>query len=367
MDQINNSRPAGGMPLQYGKWTFQDISHTLQESAPLSDGDRDKITRYDPTPQERRAVWNRWFADEAMSNVPLISDAYKEISARADEAINSFLDGSLSEQELSETVQGLLGDLAAACEERGYPLPLAGDDMMVQSRADCFYSEMRRKLLAAVDRNNQEGRQYVTGGADFRGDWKYYNSDYYFKSEAGIAALTDGLLQYAEQEGFENFSIRDYGAEKKNLYNNFNTAWSNNFDLSQQYMEDYNQVPPRDFVWFYQTGGGGEIDTEAQLVSITHPDGRVEFVGEEEEDTGFDPHSFDSATTWAAYRDAQGNLHRVSADFSYNRTESDLRRVSSLLRFSARDEKVSAFLQNLRVYSRGYFRDYPAKRLDFRA
>ncbi len=365
MEHISSSAAVGGTPVQYGKWTFLDISHTIKESAPLSAGDQDKLTRYDPTPQERKASWNRWFADEVMTRSPLISDAYKEISARADTAINSFLDGSLSEQELSETVQGLLGELSAACEERGYPLPLTGDEMMAQSQADCFYSELRRKLLAAaVDRNNQEGRQYVTGGADFHGDWKYYNSDYYFKSEAGIAALTDGLLQYAEQKGFENFSIRDYGAEKKNLYNNFNTAWSNNFDLSQQYMEDYDQVPPRDFVWFYQTGSGG-TDLVAKLVSITHPDGRVEFVGEEE-DTGFDPHSFDSATTWAAYRDAQGNLHRVSADFSYNRTESDLRRVSSLLRFSAQDEKVSAFLQNLRVYSRGYFQDYPSKKLDFR-
>ena len=70
MEHISSSAAVGGTPVQYGKWTFLDISHTIKESAPLSAGDQDKLTRYDPTPQERKASWVRGVGGGGMARAP---------------------------------------------------------------------------------------------------------------------------------------------------------------------------------------------------------------------------------------------------------------------------------------------------------
>ena len=189
-----------------------------------------------------------------------------------------------------------------------------------------------------------------------------YNSDYYFKSEAAISAITDGLNKLAQGPAYEGFTIPDYKAEGLNLYYNYNTAFSNGFAVDEQFMLDPDAVPPENFQWFYQSGGDGTSKViEADSLTIEHPDGTTEFI--DYRPKSFDPTDYRTATTWAAYRDAQGNKHVVSTDFFYNFSKDDLHNVADLLNFTqgdpAQDSVVNRFLKNLQVYSQGYFSRFP--------
>ena len=80
-------------------------------------------------------------------------------------AVSDYYDGNLTEDELAQTFQNLSEKLLGTYEDLGYPNGLfitnqAGREAAVET----FYDEFRFKLLSvAVQRNNQEGRQYVTG------------------------------------------------------------------------------------------------------------------------------------------------------------------------------------------------------------
>lgn len=224
MDGIN-SVPSGGIPVQVGGWTYLDISHTLQVSdEPVN---QDELVVFNPSPEQRRQSWAPYFSTTALARNPAMSGVYQEISGKTDAAIQAYYDGNLPEDALSETFQTLYKQFSEACTKNGYPLPLPGTDRYIEQRKmDAFYSEFCRKLLeTAVSRNTEEGRRYVTGALDGRQSWKYYNSDYYYQSEAGISAITRGIQSIAEERGYEDFSIRDYQAEGLNLYHNFNTAF----------------------------------------------------------------------------------------------------------------------------------------------
>ena len=232
-----------------------------------------------------------------------------------------------------------------------------------QVMLDSFYSEFRRKILdEAVRRNDQEGQQYVTGDMNAQRNWKYYNADYYYQSEKALSAITDGVNELIKDRAYSGFTFRDYAAEGLNLYDNFNSAVSNNISFDEQFILDSKKAPPEGFRWFYQSGGDSGRVIQANGLIVTDANGNVEEYYDYRP-TQFDPKDFRTATTWASYRDDKGTEHFVNTDFFYHGTKSDLRNLSALLNFTggnkAQDAAMNDFLKNLQVYSQGYFSRFP--------
>lgn len=338
MDNKINSPFPGQEYIQYGKFTFKNVTDQLTKIDPAT-VDTSTWVKYDRTHAQEVAAWKGYFDNRTLASSP-VSEVKQEIDAQADAVINGFFDGTVSEEELSETFQALAKKLGDACDDAGYPLPLQGITT-IQARTESFYSEFRRKILdIAVQRNRQEGQQYITGEMNSQREWMYYNSDYYFKSEAAISAITDGLDQIAQGPAYKDFALPNYRAQGMDAYYNFNSAaFSESFQTSNQLL-DPDQVPPKDFKWFYQSGGSN--------VAMGTPAPKY-----------FDPTDYRTATSWASYLDDKGNKHIVSADFS----NCSLYNVSSLLNFtngsSAQDAEVNQFLKNLQVYPSWQFPHSP--------
>lgn len=367
MDGVVNHPFSGQEYIQYGKFTFKNETDKIYKVDPAT-VDMDKMVRFDT--ENDFARLKREFSDIALSRSP-VADVKAEVDAETDAVINGFFDGTVSEEELSDAFQALANKFFDACDDAGYPIPLQGISL-IQARAETFYGEFRRKILdAAVQRNFQEGQRYITGEMNAQRNWKYYNSDYYFKSEAALSAITDGLNQIAQGRAYEGYTIPDYKAKGLNLYYNFNSAFSNQFCVDEQFMKDPDMVPPKDFQWFYQSGGdsngGGKVDS----LCVRDKNGNLEkFI--DYRPTRFDPTDFRTAATWALYRDTQGNRYFVSTEFFYDSSRDDLRNVSKLLSFTrgdpAQDAAVNRFLSNLQVYSKGYWSRFsPARAIDLRA
>lgn len=136
--------------------------------------------------------------------------------------------------------------------------------------------------------------------------------------------------------------------------------------MDEQFMLNPDTIPPKDFQWFYQSGGGsGRTEIPMDSLTVTDKDGNIiEFI--DYRPKSFDPADPRAAATWASYRDAQGNKHVVSADFFYSAAKDDLRNVAAVLNFTqgdpAQDAAVNRFLNNLQVYSQGYFSRFPQTR-----
>lgn len=360
MEGIINNPFSGQKYIKYGKYTFENITDQVTVTDHGTAG-VDLTKGHILELKDTAAPWKKYYSDIALSKSP-VSGAKQKVDAQTDAAINGFFDGTVSEEELSSTFQTLAGQFSDACESAGYPSPLRSVGA-TQALTETFYSEFRRKILeAAVQRSNQEGKQYFTGEMNAQRNWKYYNSDYYFKSEAAISAITDGLNELTQGPAYEGFTVPDYKAEGLNLYYNYNTAFSNGFAVDEQFMLDPDAVPPENFQWFYQSGGDSANKViEADSLTIEHPDGTTELI--DYRPKSFDPVDYRTATTWASYRDAQGNKHVVSTDFFYNFSKDDLRNVADLLSFTqgdpAQDSAVNSFLKNLQVYSHGYFTRFP--------
>lgn len=358
---MENISSTGGLGewVSFGNFTFKNITNqmrTVTDSAEIQKF-KDHSIVFNPTKEESVDKWQPYFSDAALTESPVTADVKKEIDAQATTAINQFFDGEITEEGLSKVFEDLSEKLADACEERGYPIALWGGEIRAAALQG-FYSEFRRMVLdVAVQRNNAEGEQYLTGEMTAQRNWKYYNSDYYYQSEDAISALTDKLNAIAKEKGLEEYvSVPDYKAKDLNLYYNFNSAWSNNFDVSEQFILDPDMTPPKDFQWFYQSGGNNGAPVLESL-TITRPDGTesvIDYAGE-----GFDPTNPTKGTTWAAYKDEDGIWQRVSADFTYDFSESDLKNVADLLKFSGKtggmQEAINQFLKNLQVYPRGHF------------
>lgn len=263
-----------------------------------------------------------------------------------------FFDGSLSEDGLRAEYERLLGDYLNQISEPG----TSAEAQKVA--ADKFYDTFRQKLLdTAVQRNNAEGEQYITGEMNAQRSWKYYNSDYYYASEKAIAAITDGAEIAAQERGFD-FEVPDYKSKGLNLYYNFNSAWSNNFDTSQQYITEYDAVPPENFEWFFEQGGDtnhGVLTMDS--LTIRNPDGTEEVIQYKTDE--FDPADPTKATTWVRYTDASGEDFFISKDLRFNGSSDDLHTISDLLKFTANDTEqatqLNDFLNKLQLYSNGYF------------
>ena len=362
MEQIQNNTNAGKW-VQYEKYTFQDVSHELKKIDTPSD--IDEWVQVDTSQEKRMANWKPAFTDAALERSTVMSTAWKECKKQTESAIGQFLDGKIDSSTLAQTFQDAYQSVTNTAKENGYPFPL-WDEMMGPASLESIYSEFRRQILGvAVERNNQEGRQYISGEMTAQRSWKYYNSDYYFKTEEAIEAITKRYTSMAEEAGWEDcVSVPDYKEKGLNLYYNFNTAFSNQFCTDERYMLDPDQTPPESFQWFYQSGGGDGTKGFVTSLTIGHPDGSETFIDYTR--SGFDSTDPTKGMMWAEYQDKNGTRHRVSADFKFQFSASDLLNAASRLHFSGGDTEAQVanrFLQNFQVYPTGYFSRFPEKKI----
>lgn len=365
---MENIKVPGGSRLgeyvQFGKWTFKNATDQIRQVTDPGEVQKFKENSviFNPTVDEQKDKFRAEFSEAAMDRSPVISDVKREVYSQAEAAIGKFFDGALPAEGLADVYQSLSGRLMDACKERGYPMPLWGG-MMGPAFQESFYGEFRRMVLdEAVKRNNAEGRTCITGELTAQRNWKYYNSDYFYQSEDAISALTEKFTAMAKERGWEEqASVPDYKARGLNLYYNFNSALSNKFAVEEQFILDPDQAPPRDFRWFYQSGGNAGDRGSVTSLTIEHPDGTSTFIDYTK--PGFDPADPTKGTTWAAYKDESGAWRRQSADFTYDFSKGDLKSVAGLLRFSGRSgeaqDEANRFLKNLQVYPGGYFSRFP--------
>lgn len=245
-----------------------------------------------------------------------------------------------------------------ACKERQYPNPLFAS-LSDEPALLGFYEEARRLVLeTAVAANCEEGKQFLSGEMNSQRMMLYYNSDYYYMSEDAIGAIDEKTLSYAKQNGMEEFEIPDYKAMGWHQYNNFNSVFSGNTNgrwelevFHDNYILDYNMVPPKGFRWFYQSGGSAGGDVR----EISYSDGYHEYYSDYSK---FDPTNHLTATTWAAYTDSSGKLNYISTDFNLGSIGKDLYHLSELLNFPGGKNQeiaeVNRFIKNFRVFPQGY-------------
>lgn len=327
------------------------IQDRFEYSDPSMAADRETIRANQATTFKPR------YMEGSLAANPKTRDAWREVSSRADTAIGKYMDGTMSGDELASTFQTLAHEMYESTAKVGYPLPFV-DETFEQACTEAMYDTFRQKILSiAVQRNNAEGKQYVTGEMCPQRTWKYYNADYYYKSEDAIAAVTRGMEEFAQDRGWK-WSVHDY--KGLNMYCNFNTALSNSFSLEQQHIIDPDMVPPRGFEWFYQTGGyphGAYAVLES--MTTTYPDGTQETIYYHTRDQ-FDPEDPFTANTWAAFTDANGERHIISKDIIFQGDKGDLFNVGDLLRFDIGEdsEVLNAFLNNLQLYPKNYFSLY---------
>ncbi|MBD5150236.1 MAG: hypothetical protein HDT18_07700 [Oscillibacter sp.] len=354
MEQISNNTCLSRWG-PYGNHQFKNVSSELKTIE--SPSNMDGWVRVDTSPEKRMADWTPSFTDAALERSPVMADIWKDCQQQTETAVSQFLDGEIDSDALSQVFQHVYQSVTDAAQERGYPFPL-WDEMMGPAALESIYGEFRRQILdVAVQRNSQEGRQYISGQIAAQRSWKYYNSNYYYKTEEAISALTERYTAMAKEAEWEDWvSVPDYKAKGLNLYYNFNTAFSNQFCTDDQFLLDPDQIPPEDFQWFYQSGGGDGRKEFVTSLAISYQDGSKAFI--DYTSAEFNPADPTTGTTWATYRDENGVRHQVSADFKFQFAASDLYNVASLLHFSGNDattQGANRFLQNLQVYPTGYF------------
>lgn len=341
---------------EYG--TFVDISHELKKvDEPVDTTNWKTVPWYDRDAIQRElrpSMLEMQASSGVGSTATAAAAALKQTNAvmvEAKSAVGKFYDGSISEDELQTEYERLAARYVEAFRSSGYPDRLCCHAIQYQLGAEeVFYDEFRKAALQmAVSRNNAEAKQYITIENKNNRTVKYYNSDYYYKSEAAIAAITKGAYavgakskEQCSKLGWDKyeFEVPDYKANKLNLYYNFNSAWSNNFLLSEQYITDYDQVPPQNFQWFYETGWNGSDSGIAKW-------------------SGSDLGNANIASTWARYRDETGMEHFVSKSFNYEDGGKGLYRASELLKFTtggcSQFSEVNRFLNSLQAFKTGCF------------
>lgn len=354
----------------YGSYEFEKVPLKKLEGDALAVAESRLKDRFESSisssiPEKETAQANQiaYFKPKYMAGSleasPKTRDAWREISGRADAAIGKFMDGTMSEDELASQFQTLAHEMYEATARVGYPLPFV-DSSMEQACTEAMYDAFRERILSiAVQRNNAEGKQYVTGEMCPQRTWQYYNADYYYKSEDTIAVVTKGMEEFVQDRGWK-WTVPDYRGKGLNMYHNFNTAFSNSFCLDTQYILDPDMVPPQGFEWFYQTGGYPR-GAYVQMISHTtaHADGTQTTTYYHQPDQ-FDSEDPYTATTWAAYTDKNGERHVVSKDIIFKGDKSDLMKAGALLSFAVGDESeaLNDFLNNLQLYPKNYFSLY---------
>lgn len=289
-----------------------------------------------------------------LSLAPNMRDTWAEISDQMDSAIGKFMDGDLSGEELGAQFQQLSHELYEASVQAGYPDAVPRSDQE-QGCTEAFYSEFRRKILSiALQRNNEQGRQYVTGEMNARRVYKYYNADYYYKSEDAIAAITKGMDELVQDRGWD-YTMTDYMGKGLDLYANFNTVFSNRTE-GERYCLDPETAPPRGFEWFYQTGSASQPAITARSIIEQYDDGSERIIYQKVR-TKFDPADYLTANTWVAYTGKDSTRYTVNLDVIFQDEKSDLMNLGSLLSFDIGEESetLNTFLNNLQLYPKHYF------------
>ncbi len=358
MNGINNNGTVGGASKSYYTNTpygrFLNVTDDVKTSVPAG-VDTDSFVKVGSGNDRIKQLVHHEYLRMNAGN-PAISgmtEASEEVLSEVDSVIGKFFDGSLSADELQAEYEKLAKQYVSAFEGNNYPTPLPSTQAR-QAITENFYDNFRQRILhTAVQRNFAEGQTHLTGEMNAQRSWKYYNADYYYESEAAISAVTDGAEAVAQEYGLE-FEVPDYKAKGLNMYYNFNTAWSNNFEVSQQYMIDADMVPPENFEWFFEHGG--DSSSRGGTMTLYSIGDKIVY---EEPETKFDPKDPMTARTWASYTDSDGKKHSISTDFRFNYTPDDLKNVADLLKFidgnSDEDKAVNKFLANLQAYDGGYF------------
>lgn len=299
-----------------------------------------------------------FFSSTHMRLTEHIGSVAQPLLKEVEDSAKQFFSGKISADEFARRFTDLADTFVSACQERQYPNALFAS-LSNEPALLGFYEQSRRLVLqAAVAQNREEGEQFLTGEMNSQRIMLYYNSDYYYMTEDVIGAMDKMLLDYAKENGMDEFEIPDYGAMGWHQYNNFNSAFSGNPNrgwklevLHDEYIMDYDMVPPKGFRWFYQSGG----DPKADAPIVSYED---EYGIHENDFSKFDPTNFLTATTWVSYQDSSGKTNFFSADFNFAPVGKALYNLSELLTFSgnrnAEAAEVNRFIKNFRVFPQGY-------------
>lgn len=330
------------MHTEFG--TFEDVSHEIKKVAGPVDTSHFKTVPWYDREQEKKRLsqgamemqaanrnnWNAAEAAEALNRTKVVMTEVKSVAGK-------FYDGMISEEDLQAEYERLSERYVDAYAQSGYPSRMFCNSIQTQLGArELFYDKFRGALLSeAVARNNAEGHQYATGETGNGRRVKYYNSDYYYKSEAAISAITKGAFAVAEvskaqceefgHHGYE-FEVPDYQSTMAvgagDPFLNFNSAWSRTVLGGNRFLTSCDAVPPKNFIWFYESEG-------PDLIS-------------------------DSASTWAYFRDECGAEYFSFRYFNFEGRGEGLFRISELLNFKIRDQepasRVERFLDCLQVF-----------------
>lgn len=341
MDALNG-RICGGGSYEYDFNRYLKVDDAIKiVETPV---DMDTWVTYNP--EQNKDFYLRRYNPISQASNPQMAQVNDDIKISAEAAIRDYYSGKMSEDAFISKFHEL-ADKNFQANHKYVNHGLTSKEME-QGMMEVFYGEFRRTALdIAVKMNNEEGKQYVTGDAD-SADWKYYNSDYYYKSESAIAALTKGIKEIATEHGHESFQVPDYRGKERWLYNNFNTAFSNPMVATEQTFLDRDAVPPEGLVWFFQQGSNS-----SQVIAVPSEDYRAP--------TEFDAKNFLTATAWASFRGPDGTLQKVSSDMFYDFSDKDKHTLGKLFQFEGQSPGVKAanhFLMQLQVYRRGYFSDH---------
>ena len=178
--------------VTYRGKTFKNITSQLkQNNVPDGVVPSTKGVRVDTSPEKLRADASRMYhTSGGYGDNTAMTAAAEAINQERDEAISQFLDGNMSQDELADTFERLLNKFRDACNENDFPTVLGLGLYQDEGLSEAFCSDFRAQILKqAVQRNDDEGRQYITGEIDTQRNWKYYNSDYYFLSEDALAEI----------------------------------------------------------------------------------------------------------------------------------------------------------------------------------
>ena len=307
----------------------------------------DQVEICNPTPLEIRQSWWPYFNGRCQLN-SAVANVASENYAQMDDAAKKYLDGTMTDGQLSDLLKGMISRMTEVCVEQDYPVPGAGGADGEQTIADSLFNEFRKKILdEAINRNYNEGLEHASNGK--QGNWVYYNSEYYYKTESAISTLTNTVMDYCHEKGYEDFTITPPSDQWRaklvdcNFYEDFNGAWENRFG-NRNLLFDKDQAPPKDFILFYETGG----DYRNAVIVDHVANGAV-----------FDPTDFLSARIWVSYRDANGNLFGSTTIFAYNFdwTPSNAKVVDDLLSFPGldKDDPLHQYLKNMQVFTLDHF------------
>jgi len=332
-----------------------NITHMMQK-VDASKVNMDSFVKYEPNFYGTKMS----VSPSALSrkNDSPVGEAATAVMAKADELVTGYYDGEISAEQLQVKYETLAKEYVGILEENGY-----SSSQVKYCAAEGFYDAFKVKLLEeAVQRNNAEGKQYLSGELTGQKTYRYYNSDYYYQSEDAISAITAGAKNVAEGYGIEHGSLNTapgLTAVGDDRYDNFNATWNYSSDIAKMYMIDTSKAPPENFKWFYE-GGNPVNENGAQMpiaLKIINKDGSETI------------HYYDQANTWASWGEdgeTKDQYHRVEVDFpfGFEGTEvNPLKIFADLLKFSTGNPEVDAilnsFLGNLNIYP-AYLRDNAA-------